>query len=93
VNHLAFTATSREMLDAARVRWTDAGHEVVELDHEFCVSIYTVDPNGILVEWCLDSRPLDERDAQRAQHLLWAEDPEHESPVGFKVHPPTVPVG
>ena len=89
VNHLAFTADDRQMLDTARVRWTDAGHEVVELDHEFCVWIYTVDPNGILVEWCMDSRPLDERDTNNAERLLWGDNPEHESPVGFKVHPPT----
>ena len=92
VNHLAFTAHDRSELDAARVRWTNAGHEVVELDHGFCRSIYTHDPNGILVEWCMDQRVLDETDAARAQELLWAERPEYELTVDFIVHPPTTPV-
>ena len=64
----------------------------MELDHGFCRSIYTHDPNGILVEWCMDQRVLDETDAARAQELLWAERPEYELTVDFIVHPPTTPV-
>lgn len=72
-NHLAFTAVDRAHLDAARERWVDLGLDVVEIDHEFCVSVYTHDPDGTLVEWCMDTRPLD--DADRAHALAAVADP------------------
>ena len=49
-------------LEARREHWLDMGIDVVEVDHGFCVSIYATDPNGILVEWCTDTRPLTEAD-------------------------------
>ena len=49
----------------ARERWLDQGIDVVEIDHGFCVSIYTTDPNGILVECCTDTRPFTEADRDR----------------------------
>jgi len=69
VNHVAFHATLDEM-DARRDRWLDHGYDVVEVDHGFCVSIYTVDPNGVLVEWCADVRPLDQDDRDDAERAL-----------------------
>ncbi len=69
VNHIAFHATLDD-LPARRERWLDTGHDVVELDHGFCISIYAVDPNGVLVEWCADTRPLDEDDRDHAQRML-----------------------
>ena len=77
VNHLAFDA-SLDQLDELRVRWLDHGIDVVEVDHEFCRSIYALDPNGILVEWCADQRPLDERDREHAARTLFEEAPELE---------------
>src|SRR4051794_36319002 len=58
-NHLAFFATDRNDLDARMNHWLECGHDVVEIDHGFCVSVYTTDPNGTMVEWCTDTRPLD----------------------------------
>lgn len=78
VNHLAFRAEPAELEDRKK-RWLEAGHDVMEVDHGFCVSIYTVDPNGILVEWCADSRPLDESDREEAERLLAAPNPPLES--------------
>jgi catechol-2,3-dioxygenase len=78
VNHVAFRAEPGE-LDERKRRWLDAGHDVMEVDHGFCVSIYTVDPNGILVEWCADTRPLDENDRAEAERLLAAPHPPLES--------------
>jgi catechol 2,3-dioxygenase-like lactoylglutathione lyase family enzyme len=69
VNHIAFDA-SVDQLEAHRERWQDAGHDVMEIDHGFCISIYTVDPNGVLVEWCADTRPLDDRDRDEGARLL-----------------------
>ena len=39
---------------------------MVEIDHEFCVSIYTDDPNGILVEFCCTTRAFDDNDRAEA---------------------------
>jgi catechol 2,3-dioxygenase-like lactoylglutathione lyase family enzyme len=69
VNHVAFDAPLAE-LDARRDRWLDAGFDVMELDHGFCRSVYTVDPNGVLVEWCADTRQLDDDDRAAAARAL-----------------------
>jgi catechol 2,3-dioxygenase-like lactoylglutathione lyase family enzyme len=76
VNHLAFTATNRASLDAAIDRWLDTGRDVLEIDHGWCTSIYTTDPNGILVEWCTTTRAFDDTDRREAARLLLAEHPE-----------------
>jgi catechol 2,3-dioxygenase-like lactoylglutathione lyase family enzyme len=72
VNHVAFDATLDD-LAPCRQRWLDTGYDVMEIDHGFCISIYTVDPNGVLVEWCADTRPLDDND--RIEGLRVLEDP------------------
>jgi len=69
VNHLAFAATLDE-LPARRDQWLDNGIDVFEIDHGFCVSIYAMDPNGTLVEWCADARVLDAEDRAEAERLL-----------------------
>ena len=38
-------------LEARRDRWLANGHDAMQIDHGFCVSAYTMDPNGILVEY------------------------------------------
>jgi catechol-2,3-dioxygenase len=78
VNHIAFHADTAE-LDGRKQRWLDSGRDVMEVDHGFCVSIYTVDPNGILVEWCADTRPLDADDRAEAERLLANPNPPLES--------------
>ncbi|MFI5043516.1 MAG: VOC family protein [Acidimicrobiales bacterium] len=80
VNHLAFHAEDESHLDACRKRWLDLGLEVVEIDHGFCRSIYTNDPNGTAVEWCLDTRPLDEQDRREAAEVLAQAQPDLEDP-------------
>jgi catechol 2,3-dioxygenase-like lactoylglutathione lyase family enzyme len=85
VNHLAFRAALGE-LEERKKRWLEAGHDVMEVDHGFCLSIYTVDPNGILVEWCADTRPLDESDHAEAERLLTAANPPLESDKGVVFH-------
>lgn len=79
VNHFAFDCPLDE-LEARRNRMLDAGHDVMEIDHEFCVSIYTTDPNGILVEWCADTRPLDDADRAYAESVLFEATPELTDP-------------
>lgn len=90
VNHLAFTAVDETHLEAALKRWMDSGHEAIEIDHDFCRSIYTNDPNGTLVEWCLDTRPLDEADRERALAAIFDPEPAHDTlPSGFRSHKPS----
>ena len=84
VNHLAFRANDRDELDRARQRWLDHGYDVMQLDHDFCLSIYANDPNGILVEWCCDSRPLTTEERQRAQELLLDPAPSHDPPPAME---------
>ena len=63
INHIAFSVQSPEALDDRRQRWIDAGHDVIEVDHNWCRSIYTRDPNHNIVEFCLttDSFSPDDR--------------------------------
>ncbi len=70
VNHMAFDAPSLDDLTSKRDRWLSKGYDVVEIDHEFCVSIYTDDPNGILVEFCCTTRPFDDEDRAQAKQRL-----------------------
>lgn len=74
VNHVAFHAETDE-LDALRQRWLDQGIGCMEVDHGFCVSIYAMDPNGILVEWCADARPLNDTDRAEALAVLFDPEP------------------
>jgi catechol 2,3-dioxygenase-like lactoylglutathione lyase family enzyme len=70
VNHLAFTAHDLDDLARRRERWLAQGHDVMEIDHDWCVSIYTQDPNGILVEFCTLVRDLTAADREEALRLL-----------------------
>ena len=86
VNHLAWKADNLDDLARKRDRWLACGHDVVEIDHHWCVSIYTEDPNGILVEWCTTTRPFDDEDARRALEILHDPQPELVPPPRVKVH-------
>lgn len=91
VNHLAFAAVDQQHLNASLTRWLDCGYEAIEIDHEFCRSIYTNDPNGTMVEWCLDTRPLDRSDRERAENVIFDPDPDHDGlPTVFRAHRPTL---
>jgi len=70
VNHLAFAATDLDDIEARKQRWLDNGHDVAEIDHRWCVSVYTMDPNGILVEFCTTTKAFTEADHKDAERLL-----------------------
>jgi catechol 2,3-dioxygenase-like lactoylglutathione lyase family enzyme len=80
VNHIAFAASDLDDIAARRDRWVEAGHDVMEIDHGFCTSIYTMDPNQVLVEFCTDTQPYTQADKDHALALLFAESPELEDP-------------
>jgi catechol 2,3-dioxygenase-like lactoylglutathione lyase family enzyme len=75
-NHIAFHASSLDDLAACRERWLDQGIDVLEVDHGWCTSIYTTDPNGIMVEWCVTTRDFTDVDTREAERLLHAESPQ-----------------
>ncbi len=87
VNHVAFDAPERDQLDERRRRWLEAGHDVVEIDHGWCTSLYTLDPNRILVEWCMSTRAFTDADRDEAHRLLHADRPELDTtPPGVIFH-------
>ncbi len=69
-NHIAFGADDDGALTAARERLLAAGHKVREIDHHWCKSIYAMDPNGIMVEFCTTTAAFTEEDKTRALAAL-----------------------
>lgn len=76
VNHIAFDAPTRDDLHRHRDRWREHGHTVLEVDHDFCISIYIRDPSGNMVEFCHTARPFTDAEHQRAFDLLSSGEPE-----------------
>jgi catechol 2,3-dioxygenase-like lactoylglutathione lyase family enzyme len=96
VNHIAFDAPTRADLDAHRERWQRHGHTVLEVDHEFCVSIYLRDPSNNLVEFCHTTRPFTHEERLHALELLRDPRPPLEKEFSAVIHHPTgdpAPVG
>jgi catechol 2,3-dioxygenase-like lactoylglutathione lyase family enzyme len=85
-NHLAFAARDLADLEARRLRWLDHGCDVMEIDHGWCTSIYTSDPNGILVEYCTTTRALGARDREEALALLAQASPAVGEPPPTRVY-------
>jgi catechol 2,3-dioxygenase-like lactoylglutathione lyase family enzyme len=80
VNHLAFRAADLADLERRKQRLLDHGHTVSEIDHGWCTSIYAVDPNGILVEFCVTTQALSAADREEALRLLHDSKPPLEMP-------------
>ena len=75
VNHIAFDAPTRDDLDRHRDRWRAHGHTVLEVDHDFCVSIYIRDPNKNMVEFCHTTRPFTPDEIAKAQNVIFDQSP------------------
>jgi catechol 2,3-dioxygenase-like lactoylglutathione lyase family enzyme len=53
-NHIAFRLDTLEELEVKTKQMHEAGIEhIMQIDHGWCTSIYTLDPNGIMVEFCV----------------------------------------
>jgi catechol 2,3-dioxygenase-like lactoylglutathione lyase family enzyme len=92
-NHIAFDAPTLDGLATARQRWLDHGLYVYEIDHGWCTSIYTTDPNGIMVEFCCTTAAVTDADRAEATELLMAETPAlHPAPTGKLYAPEGAPV-
>lgn len=70
VNHIAFDAATLDDLHGRRDHWRRCGYTVLEVDHEFCMSIYLRDPSGNMVEFCHTRRPFTPDEIARAQEIL-----------------------
>ncbi len=68
VNHIALSRTE-EQTEAIVGRLSEAGHGTYVLEHGWCRSTYVTDPNGISLEFCVDT-PGFEPDRQHALELL-----------------------
>jgi catechol 2,3-dioxygenase-like lactoylglutathione lyase family enzyme len=86
VNHIAFDAPTYADLERHRDRWRSQGQTVIEIDHDFCISIYTRDPNRNMVEFCHTVREFTPDELTRAEQIL------RESKPGFDRHDPKVTV-
>ncbi|HVM97149.1 MAG TPA: VOC family protein [Candidatus Acidoferrales bacterium] len=89
VNHLAFRARDLGDIDSRKRRWLDSGHAVTEIDHGWCTSVYTLDPNGILVEFCTTTQAMTQADRDEALRLLSDPKPPLEMPKKVIMHQPS----
>jgi hypothetical protein len=48
----------------------------MEIDHEWCRSIYVLDPTGTMVEWCTTTRVFTDDDRQAAARDLADPEPQ-----------------
>ena len=82
VNHVAFEGHSVEGLEVAKKRWLETGYDVLEIDHRWCRSVYTTDPNGTLVEFCVTLEAFGPADRQQAREALTRDEmPTSEAPT------------
>lgn len=80
INHISFDVKDMDDLQARKQRWLDAGYDVLEIDHNWCYSVYTKDPNGNFVEFCLTTGSFTDEDRKNALDALTAEKPEFSKP-------------
>ena len=88
VNHLAFRAAGLGDIGVRKQRLLDHGHTVSEIDHGWCTSIYAVDPNGIMVEFCTTTQAMTATDREAAQRLLTDPHPPLGIPPQVTIHRP-----
>lgn len=74
VNHVAFGAADLSEIEKAKQRWLDNGYSVLEIDHRWCYSVYTTDPSGTLVEFCVTTGTFSEEDRELAHRALSEDD-------------------
>ena len=68
-------------------QWLGAGLDVMEVDHNWCKSIYTKDPNDNLVEFCLTTGSFSEEDRKTALAELETKAPNFSKPpASMQVH-------
>ncbi len=87
INHISFDVHSEDELAVRKQQWLDGGYDVMEIDHNWCYSIYTKDPNDNLVEFCLTTGEFNEEDREFALAQLTSTTPAFSKPPGkIQVH-------
>ncbi len=80
INHLSFDVKDMAELQTRKQRWLEAGLDVIEVDHNWCHSIYTKDPNDVMVEFCLTTGSFTEENRATALRALDTTEPEFSPP-------------
>jgi catechol 2,3-dioxygenase-like lactoylglutathione lyase family enzyme len=94
INHISFGVRNMQELEQRKQQWLDAGLQVLEIDHNWCHSIYTKDPNDNLVEFCLTTGSFSSTDRQQALAALSATTPDFSPPpAAINVHGSSAPSG
>jgi hypothetical protein len=87
VNHISFHSPSLEHLRERRDVWLAGGYDVMEIDHNWCHSVYTRDPNGTLVEYCVTTGVFTDEDRQIALKAVTSNDvPTSRPPKSIMIH-------
>ncbi|MGB6231639.1 MAG: VOC family protein [Litorimonas sp.] len=68
--HVSFDVGSLEELKAKGRMWQAAGCDVIEVDHNWCHSVYTTDPTGNVIEFCLTTGEFTQNDRSEALAAL-----------------------
>ena len=71
VNHIAFKADEARQAEVIERMAAEGIDPLMDVDHGWCHSVYFVDPNGIMVEFCRDT-PGFEPDPEAARELFSA---------------------
>lgn len=74
VNHISFYSPTEEHLREKREMWLGGGYDVMEIDHNWCKSIYTRDPNGTMVEYCVTTGQFTAEDRELAIKAVTSND-------------------
>lgn len=90
VNHVAFDAPTLGQLHDRRDHWRRCGHTVLEVDHEFCISIYLRDPSGNMMEFCHTVRDFTDEERSRATAVLADPSPSFDPDAHVTVWEPLV---
>ena len=69
-NHFSFAVSTVDELNTWRDQWNAAGLDVLEIDHNWCHSVYTRDPDGNTVEFCLTTGTFNQEDRETALSML-----------------------
>lgn len=80
INHISFDVSGMDDLLRRKQAWLDAGLDVLEIDHNWCHSIYTRDPNDNVVEFCATTGSFSADDRAVALAALTAQEPAFSTP-------------
>ena len=87
VNHISFYSPTLQHMREKRDMWLASGRDVMEIDHNWCHSVYTRDPNGTLVEYCVTTGQFTQADKDLALKAVTSDDVAHTSPPkDVKIH-------